>query len=114
MDIDKEDVVILVYQLDSLLSVAIFVELNKTSEATYAMVYMHDVVAHLEGVKLRYGHLLVALNLIAQAVALVAVKYVVVRIYADLEVVINEALVEHYILGTERYLVAANLVEDVV
>ena len=80
VDIDKQDVVILINQLDSLLNTTTLIEFNKTTEPADTMVNMDDIVTHLQGIKLSYGHLLVTLNLATYAIALVAVKYLMIRI----------------------------------
>ena len=113
VNIDKEYVVILVYQLDSLLCATILLQLDKASEAAHAVVNVHHVVAHLKGVKLGDGHLLVALYLATYAVALVAIEDLMVGIEADLKVVVDETLVKYDILRAELHGAASHLVKDI-
>ena len=110
----KENVVVLVYQLYSLLHTAILIELDQTPEAPYAVVDMYHIIAHFQGVKLRDGHLLVALYLATYAVTLVAVKYLMVGVYAEFQVVIHKSLVEHYLCGVKLHRATTYLMEDVI
>ena len=80
VDVDEEYVVVLVDELDGLMHLAVLVDLDETSETPHAMIYMDDIVTHLERVELRDGHLLVAFDLAVYAVAVVAVEYLMVCI----------------------------------
>ena len=114
MDVHEQNVVILVDQLDGLVHLAVLVDLHQTAEAAHAVVDMHHVVAHLQGVELRDGHLLVALDLAVDAIAAVAVEDLVVGIEACLRGMVDEAFVQGHRHRIELDPAAPHLAEYVV
>ena len=80
VDIDKKHIVITIDQLNSLVQLSTLIDLNQTSETSHAMIYMHHIVAHLQRIELRNGHLLIALDLAVDSIAAIAVKYLMIGI----------------------------------
>ncbi len=113
MDVDEKHVAILINQFDGLMLLAALVDLDQSVEPPDAMVDMDNVVAGPQAVQLGDGHLLVALDLAVDAVALVAVENLVVGIEAELQLVVDESLVQRNGQRTYDGLSASDLVEDV-
>ena len=92
---------------------AVLGDFHQSVEAPHAVVDVHHVVARAQLVELGDGHLLVALDFAVDAVALVAVENLVVGVEAELQVVVDEALVKRQRQRAHDHLPAANLVKDV-
>ena len=75
---------------------AALVYLHQASKATHAVIDMHHEIAHLQGVQLRHGHLLVTLDLAIYTVATITVKNLVIGIEAHPQSMIHKTLVQRY------------------
>lgn len=73
---------------------AVLVDLDQTAETPHAVIDMHHIIAHAELIQLCDGHLLVALDLAVDPIALVAVENLMVGIETKFQVVIDETLVQ--------------------
>ena len=113
MDVHEQHVSILVNQLDSLVHLAVLVDLHQPVETPHAVVDMHHIVARPQLVQLGDGHLFVAPDLAVDAVTLVAVENLMVGIEAQLQVVVHETLVQRHRKGPHDGLPASDLVKDV-
>ena len=92
VDGDVEDVVVLVYQADELLALAVVGHLLETREAADAVVDMGDEVAGLELEELLEGQRLVGGAEALDGVFVVAVEDFVVGVAEDVLVVVDEAV----------------------
>ena len=114
VNIDEEHIIILIDKFDGLVQFAILVNLHQAAEAPHAVVDMHHIVAHLQSVEFRYGHLLIALDLAIDTIATIAVKYLMIGVEAYFQTIIHKALVQRYRHSIELYTAASHLVEDII
>lgn len=92
---------------------AVLVDLDQTAETPHAVIDMHHIIAHAELIQLCDGHLLVALDLAVDPIALVAVENLMVGIETKFQVVIDETLVQRDRQGVDLRLLTPRLVENV-
>lgn len=109
----EQHVVILINQFNSLVHLAVLVDLDQTAETPHAVIDMHHIIAHAELIQLCDGHLLVALDLAVDPIALVAVENLMVGIETKFQVVIDETLVQRDRQGVDLRLLTPRLVENV-
>lgn len=88
----EQNIVIFINQLDGLVYLAVLVDLDQTAETPHAVIDMYHIIAHAELIQLCDGHLLVALDLAVDPIALVAVENLMVGIETKFQVVIDETL----------------------
>ena len=110
---DKDDVAVEIHQLYHLLHGAVDLGAHQAAKLAYAVVFVHDVVAHLDRVELLKGEgQLAAAGAVAlEAVLVEAVKDLMVGEYTQLQVVVDKALVQGLVDGGELDVVVA-VVED--
>ena len=96
VNIHKQHIVILIHQLYRLVYLTALVHLYQTAKTTHAVINMHNEIAHLQGVQLRHGHLLVTLDLAIYTVATITVKNLVIGIETHPQSVIHKTLVQGY------------------
>lgn len=109
----EQNIVIFVNQLDSLVYLAVLVDLDQTAETPHAVIDMHHIIAHAELIQLCDGHLFVALDLAVDPIALVAVENLMVGIETKFQVVIDETLVQRDRQRVDLRLLTSRLVENV-
>ena len=92
---------------------AVFDHLDQAVKASDAMVDVHHIITRPQLIQFGHGHLLVPLNLTVDAVALVAVKNLVVGIETQLQVVVDKTFTQSDGQRFDRRLSTAYLVEDI-
>ena len=109
----EQNIVIFINQLDGLVYLAVLVDLDQTAETPHAVIDMYHIIAHAELIQLCDGHLLVALDLAVDPIALVAVENLMVGIETKFQVVIDETLMQRDRQGVDLRLLTPRLVENV-
>ena len=116
VNIYKENIAITIDQLDNLLTLARnrVRKVNQTVKTTYAIVYMHHIIAYSQSVKFGDGHLLIALNLTIYFIASIAVKYLMLSIQAQAGIIIHKAFVQQQSHHLKFYIRAVKTVENII
>ena len=109
--IHKEHISVTIDQLYCLTHSATIVNLDQTAKATHSVIDMGNIVAHLQGVQLGDGHLLIALNLTVYLVAVVALEESMFGIECYAKVVVCKSVVQSQTLQLKRSVFATRGIE---
>src|SRR5665647_467255 len=94
MNTDEEDVVVTQDKLDGFLCVAVDLYLLKASEAPYSMVDMNNIITGVKISQLPDSHAVAPCEEPPYPELMIAVKYLVISVNRDLQVVVSESLVQ--------------------
>ena len=102
MDRNKDHIAAGIHQFDDFMDPPFVVgHLHQAAEDADAMVDVDNVIAHMEGGKVVEGQLLGFFDAAAEADPVEAVENLMVRIMADLPVMVNESLME--VLSLDKF-----------